>query len=222
MQVACLPIPYVVPPIKAESQVAHPMVPDDVPEQASEFYESSQLYRLGIFPMGFVPSTLGRKFDVGAGFIFAESPLAIAWQEERDVAQVEVTHAEHTGGFVEEHYWFKVIKPEKSTTAQRFGVVFDAQYFEPPTAGPYRDYGYGGSVGMEFESAMLTTFAFEGQVEHGAFVGVASGELGYSINAKVSYHDLGYVDYWSTGVSVAVRFPASAGIFFLPLDWLAN
>ena len=221
-QLACVPIPYVVPPIRAESQLAHPLAAGDALAQETERGAANQLHRVGVFPLGFVPSSLGRKFDVGAGVIFADSPLHIGWQEHDDVAQVEFLQADHLGGFVEGHYWFKVLKPENGTSAQRFGVVFDAQYFEPSSVGSHQEPGLGASLGIEFESAMLTTFAYQGQVEEGAFVGVAAGELGYAVSAKASYHDLGYVDYWSTGVSVAIRFPASAGVFFLPLDWLSK
>jgi len=214
---ACIPVPFVLPPIKAESQVVQPMVLATQSANARELVDATASYRLGIFPMGLVPSAIGRRFDIGGGLMFAEPPLSVRWAPEDDHATVTFREAHQAGGFVEGHYWLKVLHAKDGDTAQRLGLVFDAHYLEAPLGQENTEPGFGASVGVEFETAILTAFAFEGTTSEAAFVGVASGELGYSVGAKVSYHHLGPTDYWSAAVTCSVRFPASAGILFLPI-----
>ncbi len=186
----CLPLPYATPPARVS------VGGGGASERGGLF-----VLRAGVAPQQVIESTLGRAWDVEAGYAF-------------EAAEGDRRH----GGFLTGRWW--PTRGLDAPQALRFGVEGGGSLF---------DAGAGAHAGLAFELARFvsgphTSLDDEPDTMEEAeteFIGAHHGELAVGVGLDAAWRRLDGRDEWLALALLTIRLPATFGLALVPL-WGAD
>jgi hypothetical protein len=188
----CIPLPYVVPPVRAD--VGTGIQTDTV---AGSTQANTPLFvTAGVFPLGFFSSLSERYFDFGVGGVYS-----------LDAA------AQRAGGEVE----VDVVPYQLAFTSWRLRCTagFQGRYLMDLSSG---ETGWGGAVRISWEWAKFEgPFDYSDHSRDSLVVGVGQGEFGAGLYVEVSTLQLRGAPSYAVVGGVTFRLPALAGVAVVPI-----
>ena len=161
---------------------------------------ASVAVRAGVAPQQLVESTIGREWDVEAGYVFEGG-----------------SDAERHGGFLTGRWW--PARGMRAPSASRFGFEGGASVF---------DSGPGAHVGLTFEVARFVEGPHasldrddDSDGDETIFLGVHFGELAIGVGIDGAWRHVDGRDEWLALGLLTVRLPAAFGVAFVPI-WQAS
>lgn len=198
---ACLPLPFVSPPMEIAAAPGGALGQPPPPERWQGLGQPSvTTLQAAIFPMGLDPKLLNRQLDVGVGGVVDLGPQG---------ALVYGPYVEARGF---PHTWPAGLN-ERSL--YRLAVFASAQALQDANLG----WGTGFAVGIGLESATFVSGPFGATDPSGSVFGVAHGEVGAGIDLQVAARQLQDYHWIAIQLRVRGRLPGSAGLILIPFTY---
>jgi hypothetical protein len=194
---ACIPIPEVSPPIEGSAHFGATPAGDH-PVQME--------VRLGVAPLGFVPTLQERAFDVSAGGL-VQLPLT---------GGSAGPHAVGMYSRVGWRPWVERISDDSVAYFQLHAGIDGTWHPTSPSGVPF---GAGGHVGARIAvNRYAVSQDADVVMDHDGttWIGVAVGELGVGLEAQTVVRMEPWGPYWLTTLGLSFQFPATVGVVLVP------
>jgi hypothetical protein len=195
----CLPIPVGTPPMTATVALG-----TSLPAEAGEGHESPQgliVGRAALRPLGAVADEQERRFDLSVGYV-AEVPPDEAL----------LGYLRH-GGFLGVTYVPWTHRIGNGSWFTRLGVQAMPEVLWLETADQL---GGGMTFSTDLELYSYASGDVAGFDVEGGFIGGAVGEGGIGITASGGVRGIDRLRYWTLGLGMSVRLPATGGLALIP------
>ncbi len=186
----CIAMPYGVPPTRVDLATG-------VRDTSTQGIDVPGAVHVGFFPLAFDPGFLGRRVDLGLGYLF----------EGGDVREIHGAYLEGTLAFYRRYTKRGIIRIDGGAQLR---LLYDPQ--SP-------DLGRGMALRVALEYAQFASGSYGGLDHDGGAFGVAFGEAGIGGFVEGGYGQFAVDNVFQLMLGVQIRLPATVGIAFA---WLTG